>query len=532
MKTAELYSKSHNNKTNLLTLGGLLGFTLLSGAVLTSSITRADNDSAVDDVSISVPTSCTMSSSGTNSHTAEINNGQYNSAVGTSTITTFCNDNNGFAIYAIGYSDDTLGNNTLINGTNTIATGTSTSGPTSGWAMKLSTITSPVPSFPIVIAGSSSDTDEGNTTDYSTFQQVPDDYTKVAYRAAGTDTGTNAEGSSFTTTYQVYISPTQPAGTYKGKVKYVMVHPSTAAPTIPVGFTWQSSSATRPDDADVTFTMQEFDATMCDAGEPGQIGWAKDSRDNKVYTIAKLADGKCWMTENLDLTGGTALSADDTDVTNAYISSFATSNNLTKTGDTIVLPASAIEDDEEYSLTDDTQFSIANYSYVFNSGRKENWIHHGEISGAEYVTSYSYYSWDAVTLGSGRSLDTENTDAPYSICPKGWKLPNSGADYNNGWKRGDYYALATAYGANLEDNDYDTDSVFQDVIGPDTIPNFQFASNYSYGYYEYGGVFGTYWSSTSSSSTDTAISFVIDSNIDVSEEYSRYYGQSVRCLAR
>ena len=54
------------------------------------------------------------------------------------------------------------------------------------------------------------------------------DYTLVAKRTSGTDTGQNAEGSTLKTTYQVYISPDQPAGTYVGQVKYIMIHPNTA----------------------------------------------------------------------------------------------------------------------------------------------------------------------------------------------------------------------------------------------------------------------------------------------------------------
>ena len=48
-----------------------------------------------------------------NTHTAEINNGQLNSSIGETTIKSFCNDSNGFAIYAIGYTDNTEGKNVL-----------------------------------------------------------------------------------------------------------------------------------------------------------------------------------------------------------------------------------------------------------------------------------------------------------------------------------------------------------------------------------------------------------------------------------
>lgn len=194
---------------------------MLTGAVLVSNNVSADDDSVVDEINITVPISCTMSGTGMNSHNATINNGQYNSNIGESTIKAFCNDSNGFAIYAIGYTDDEDGKNVLTNSTLSstydIVTGTATSGNTSDWAMKLTAITSPTPTYPIIIAGSTDDTDkEQGDPDYTAFQKVPDDYALVAKRTAGTDIGQSAEGASFKTTYQAYISPTQSAGTYTG----------------------------------------------------------------------------------------------------------------------------------------------------------------------------------------------------------------------------------------------------------------------------------------------------------------------------
>ena len=184
-----------------------------------STPVSADDDTVVDQINITIPVSCTLSGNGMNTHNADIANGQYNSAIGETTMKAFCNDNEGFAIYAIGYTDDTDGKNVLTSSTlgsnYDIATGTATSGNTSNWAMKLSTITSPTPTYPLIIQNS-----------FDSFHAVPDDYTLVAKRTAATDIGTNAEGSTLKSTYQAYINATQPAGTYSGQVKYVLVHPN------------------------------------------------------------------------------------------------------------------------------------------------------------------------------------------------------------------------------------------------------------------------------------------------------------------
>ena len=225
----------HMNKTNkyLLAPLGLLSMTALSGVLLMSSNVSADNTDVVDQVNVTVPISCTLSGSGMTSHTASIPNGTYTDDIGTTTLTAFCNDNSGFAIYAVGYTGNEIGaiNSTKLVGTSasnnaTIDTGTAT-GPVSGndtsnWAMKLTAVSSPTPTYPITIDNS-----------YTNYSAVPSSYTKVAHRDNGTDIGTNAEGSTLTTTYAAYISKTQAADTYTGQVKYTLVHPASEVPLQP-----------------------------------------------------------------------------------------------------------------------------------------------------------------------------------------------------------------------------------------------------------------------------------------------------------
>ena len=69
--------------------------TITTGFVLSSTHVFADD--SVDDVVITVPVSCTLSGTGMNTHNATINNGQYNSAIGETTIKALCNDSEGFA---------------------------------------------------------------------------------------------------------------------------------------------------------------------------------------------------------------------------------------------------------------------------------------------------------------------------------------------------------------------------------------------------------------------------------------------------
>ena len=236
----------------------------------------------------------------------------------------------------------------------------------------------------------------------------------------------------------------------------------------------------------------------------GQVYSLKDSRDEQSYNVAKLADGKCWMTTNLNLAGGTVLSSDKSDVpsTNYY-----------------TLPASST-----------SGFSDNTVAYVYNSGNATSYC---SSSGC-----YSYYSWLAATAGgkdsSGNAVSTNGYNAAYSICPKGWRLPtsttsNANAQTSPNWKTGDWYALATAYGANLESSYSESAATFYNNAGPGTTPNFLLAG-YCYNGSCYTGSYGYYWSSTANSST-LAYYLYFRGFVYSAGSGSRRYGDSVRCVS-
>ena len=292
------------------------------------------------------------------------------------------------------------------------------------------------------------------------------------------------------------------------------------------------------------YTMQDGTSAICASVGTGQTGTLIDTRDSQIYSVGKLADNRCWMIENLNLAGGTALSAGDTDVTSEYIDGFATGGNLTKTGNAIILPASATKNSDNNKLTDSSQFSDDSNAYVFNSNNKTNCG-----VGGQNTPCYSYYSYIAATLGGkqadGATAETrDGYNAAASICPKNWKLPtsttsNARPTTNSNWKTGDWYALATAYGVNLKNSyrNYDPNSdalvpnIFYDKAGPGATPNFLVAGYYSSGSF-YDGDRGRYWSATLSSSA-FAYTFVFSSdsgavNLAYSDGYG--FGHVVRCL--
>jgi len=243
-----------NNVNNVVsrviftTFSVLLLLTILSTLALMSTHVSADPISTTSSAtaSVNVSAACTMSASIATGeeHTKTINAGTFTGDIGLTTISTICNDNGGYAIYAIGYSNDSyvdtdLGrhtdliysNSTAGATTNNIATGTAQTGNTSSWSMKLAAIGTAAQSTTPTIAGSASDpSKQTGDTDYSNYAAVPTTFTKVAYLPNSTmdpdDPTTSSTTSSLTTTYGVYAHPAQAAGTYAGKVRYTLVHPN------------------------------------------------------------------------------------------------------------------------------------------------------------------------------------------------------------------------------------------------------------------------------------------------------------------
>ena len=91
----------------LIITSTLFSLTLLSGLVLSSPNTNANID-----LTVAVPTSCTLTTPSGPNLTASINPGQ-SGLIGTSTLKATCNDGEGLAIYVVGYTGDNYGDNNL-----------------------------------------------------------------------------------------------------------------------------------------------------------------------------------------------------------------------------------------------------------------------------------------------------------------------------------------------------------------------------------------------------------------------------------
>ena len=253
------------NKKYAMVLSAAVGATALAGAAQMAPRASGVDQAVGSSASVTVASACSMTGTVDTAHTATINPGQIATGIGQTTLKAVCNDLSGYSIYAVGFGQDTLGTTVLHSeslGT-TYDIPTNTTGD-SYWNMQLAAVTGTY--APTIV------------NNFGSAHAVPSSYTKVAQYSTATDATT---GSSLTTTYNAKVSSTQPAGTYTGKVKYVLVHPTTSTPSD-------------------NLEMQHVDLWKGQllAGETVQ---ATDTRDGKTYYVAKLDDGKIWMTQNLDL---------------------------------------------------------------------------------------------------------------------------------------------------------------------------------------------------------------------------------------
>ncbi len=263
--------------------------------------------------------------------------------------------------------------------------------------------------------------------------------------------------------------------------------------------------------------------TGCSNLSQGEVTALKDSRDNDVYAVAKLADGKCWMIENLRLADKDSSNNDiDLSSTNTHNPSLPLTNVYDATNPTTSNHFSATTDPtttawctSNSSACIDQSMLATNNTTLFINNTASNYVAYSN------VYSYgNYYNWYSATAGHGKYGSSYDSGyiAPGDICPAGWHLPT-------GNTTGEYYALNTALNAGA------TDSTASNGLR-------SYSNNFVYSGYVYGSSvayrnsYGYYWSSSATSSSSA---YYLRFNSTVvgpgTDKFSEYYGRMVRCVA-
>ncbi|MBR2989606.1 hypothetical protein IKF40_01590, partial [Candidatus Saccharibacteria bacterium] len=237
-----------------------------------------------------------------------------------------------------------------------------------------------------------------------------------------------------------------------------------------------------------------------------------DSRDQKTYTVRKLADGNCWMTDNLAY-----------DILGLYNGNPSRRGIGSKNdGSTFeITDASFASGVVGYYTTNNT------YNYVINPNTKSlsgitRYSYSGDISGN---TEY-YYNWTGATAGQGSQAQSSG-DIDGSICPAGWRMPTvstatTDANWDTSWGKLTYTYLGLY--TNTSSNGYQTLESY-----PISLYRAGNVNNGNHGVAQRG----YYWSSSAWPSNSN---FAYRLFFDVSYMYpqdsgSKSPGYQVRCLA-
>ena len=174
-----------------------------------------------------------------------------------------------------------------------------------------------------------------------------------------------------------------------------------------------------------------------------------DSRDNKPYYVAKLADNNCWMTENLDydIVAGETLTAETTDLGYAtdkdkngepgvyqWTPNLSTYKNVSTWNNTRA-GASGIDASEigdfisqsydpgDYCWNGDIKSMVNGYTFPNDNVVKCEKHKSVDNSDPHYHVG-NYYSFTAAVAQNDSSNRQENDGSfSTSICPAGWQLP-------------------------------------------------------------------------------------------------------------
>ena len=112
---------------------------------------------------------------------------------------------------------------------------------------------------------------------------------------------TNSANDTYTLSFAAKVNTDLPSGTYSNTLTLAVVAEPKAITDI-TGLTY----------------MQDMTPEVCEETEIGTTATLTDKRDNNTYTIAKLPDNNCWMTQNLRLSSGRTLTPEDSNVTSNW----------------------------------------------------------------------------------------------------------------------------------------------------------------------------------------------------------------------
>ena len=303
-----------------------------------------------------------------------------------------------------------------------------------------------------------------------TFTLDSPDYSKAGYGFVGWNTAVDGSGTFYGPNERITISGSYPSG--------LMLYAI-----------WLASSG----------NLQDWNG--CSSLSVGDTLALTDTRDNNAYTVTKLADNHCWMTENLRINPATA--------------TFTAANTNSPTSDFIAgaptsAPSSTLCTENNSACMDRVAFYINDLDRNLPAAPALNnssnsWYSYGML-----------YNWYTATAGNG-TYSMPSGSVTGDICPSGWRLPTAGTNSS------DYYLLGAAIANNSNSNWY---KLLQ-------YPNNFVLSGDHNGSADNGrGTYTRLWSATASSGNNAYRMGIQTNTITPKNNWNKWDGFTVRCIAQ
>ena len=289
--------------------------------------------------------------------------------------------------------------------------------------------------------------------------------------------------------------------------------------------------------------------TGCANLNKGDVTALKDSRDNNVYAVAKLADNNCWMIENLRLADKDSSNNDinltSTNTHNPSIplnnswyyknqqGTLTTSNHLSATTDPTQTAWCNVWD---YWDDDDLAAKCTDQSMLATNNTTRFIINTNSAQDSDIYSYGNHYNWYSATAGHGQfDANTNGGNVTGDICPSGWRLPRGGWD---NIANSDFWRLGVAIIGAEPDNTSGGDVPRYE----DTSGNPEEGTNASKSFRSYPNNFvlenldGAWWSSTAYSDYSApeafSLAILIDFQVHPGTAYSgKSEEATVRCVA-
>ena len=269
----------------------------------------------------------------------------------------------------------------------------------------------------------------------------------------------------------------------------------------------------------------------------GTITALTDERDSNTYAIAKLADGKCWMIENMRIDNDATTGAENKALAEGYVKGFVglAEPETDNFADSTTANSLYTTDTSSTTLNIITGNNLGSRFPRYNNDNTSNAV--AKMNGEdERVYSYGNYYTYAAAIADIRDHTIRDDYTVASICPSGWRLPAGGTRGANN----DYWALVvdelnggvlpTGSGGGV----YDGDTAIEVSKAVRKYPNnFVNSGDIERGAVAYGkGGRGDYWtSSTTTSDGAFRFSFRYGGVNPGVVAQSKYYGMAVRCVS-